>query len=120
MRATTTILFIASVASTALGAATKFYSDEECKNEIGKKVYNLLDSGDAPIPPEAVAIMTDSAVDTWYAFQRSEGSHCKGDLIMKVENEKCFKLKEDLGYAGCTRLCVNGLGGGSCASNEED
>lgn len=29
MRATTTILFIASVASTALGAATKFYSDEE-------------------------------------------------------------------------------------------
>lgn len=30
--------------------------------------------------------MTDSAIDTWYAFQRSEGSHCKGDLIMEVEN----------------------------------
>ncbi|KAL2150620.1 hypothetical protein VTH82DRAFT_7183 [Thermothelomyces myriococcoides] len=117
MRATATVLFIASLASTALGAATKFYSDANCENEIGKKVYNGFDTGDAPIPKEAVAIKTDSIFDVWFAYQKNDGEGCKGDLILRLHNDECYNLEKDLGYAGCTRLCTNGLGGGECASS---
>ncbi|KAL2167698.1 hypothetical protein VTG60DRAFT_917 [Thermothelomyces hinnuleus] len=117
MRATATVLFITSLASTALGAATKFYSDDKCEHEIGKKVYNGFSTGDAPIPKEAVAIKSDSVFDVWYSYQRNDGKNCQGELILKLDNGKCYNLEKDLGSAGCTRLCVNGLGGGRCASS---
>ncbi|KAL2161878.1 hypothetical protein VTH06DRAFT_7662 [Thermothelomyces fergusii] len=109
MRAAATVLLIASLFSTALGAATKFYSDTNCKHEIGKKVYNGFSTGDAPIPKEAVAIKTDSILDVWFSYQKNDGKNCVGDLILT--------LKNNLGSAGCTRLCTNGLGGGRCASS---
>ncbi|KAK4641626.1 hypothetical protein QC761_0076030 [Podospora bellae-mahoneyi] len=114
MRATTTIIVIAGCASTAFGAATKMFSDENCGTEVDKKVFNGFSTGDAPIPSDIKSIRTDSFSDTWFAYQDSEGPNCKGDLIMRVKNDECIKTA-DLGI-GCTRLCSGGLGGGDCAS----
>jgi hypothetical protein len=116
MRATTTILFIAGLASTAFGAATKMYDDENCGNEVDKKVYNGLSSGDAPLTDNIKSIKVDSFMDTWYAYQDSDGKDCKADLLTKLDNDKCYKTA-DLGI-GCTRLCGGGLGGGGCASTQ--
>ncbi|KAL2022229.1 hypothetical protein VTK56DRAFT_5839 [Thermocarpiscus australiensis] len=114
MRATATILFIAGLASTALGAATKMYDDENCENQVDKKVYNGFSDGDAPITDNVKSIKVDSVFDVWYAYQDNDGKGCKGDLIEKLDNGKCIKVA-DLGI-GCTRLCPNALGGGDCAS----
>ncbi|CAP67326.1 uncharacterized protein PODANS_1_23330 [Podospora anserina S mat+] len=114
MRATTTILFIASLASTAFGAATKMFDDENCQNEVDKKVFNGFSTGDAPLTDNIKSIRTDSRVDTWFAYQRNDGEGCKGDLITRVNNGDCIKVS-DLGI-GCTRLCASGLGAGSCVA----
>ncbi len=114
MRATTTVLFIAGLASTAFGAATKMYDDENCSNEVDKKVFNGFANGDAPITDNIKSIKTDSITDVWFAYQDNDGSKCKGDLITSVKNGDCIKVAT-LGI-GCTRLCSGGLGGGSCAS----
>ncbi|KAK4098531.1 hypothetical protein N658DRAFT_455089 [Parathielavia hyrcaniae] len=114
MRATATILLLAGLASTALGAATKMYDDENCKNEVDKTVFNGFATGDAPIPDTAKYIKTDSFTDVWYAYQDSDGKDCKGDLITSLENGECIRVA-DLGI-GCTRLCGGGMGGGGCAS----
>jgi hypothetical protein len=83
-------------------------------NEVGKKVFNFLATGDAPIPDNIKSIKTDAISDVWFAYQDNDGKGCKGDLITKVEDDKCIKVA-DLGI-GCTRLCGGGLGGGDCAS----
>ncbi|KAK4185766.1 hypothetical protein QBC35DRAFT_465287 [Podospora australis] len=114
MRAATTLVFIAGFASTAFGAATKMYDDETCGNEVDKKVYNGLSTGDAPLTDNIKSIKTDSRTDVWYAYQDTDGKGCKGDLITKIKNGDCIKVA-DLGI-GCTRLCGGGLGGGDCAS----
>ncbi|KAK4237071.1 hypothetical protein C8A03DRAFT_16348 [Achaetomium macrosporum] len=114
MRATATLLFIAGLASTAFGAATKMYDDDNCENEVDKKVFNGFSTGDAPIPGNIKSIKTDAILDTWFAYQRNDGSGCKGDLLTRVEDGKCIKVA-DLGI-GCTRLCAGGLGGGDCAA----
>ncbi|KAG8169303.1 hypothetical protein KVR01_000048 [Diaporthe batatas] len=118
MRATTTVLFIAGLAGTAFGAATKQFSDDKCQNEISKKVFNGFASGDAAIKPETVAIKVDAISDTWFAFQDNDGGdNCRGDLITRLDDDECIPVAT-LGI-GCTRLCSGGLGGGDCASNEE-
>ncbi|KAK4133861.1 hypothetical protein BT67DRAFT_381617 [Trichocladium antarcticum] len=114
MRATTTLLFAASLASTAIGAATKMYDDENCGNEVDKKVFNGLSTGDAPITDNIKSIRTDAITDTWFAYQDSDGQNCKGDLIRRLADGECIRVA-DLGI-GCTRLCGGGLGGGGCAS----
>ncbi|EAQ83633.1 predicted protein [Chaetomium globosum CBS 148.51] len=114
MRATATLLFVAGLASTAFGAATKMYDDENCTNEVDKKVYNGFSSGDAPLTDNIKAIKVDAITDTWFAYQDSDGDKCKGDLLTKLEDDKCITVAE-LGI-GCTRLCSGGLGGGDCAS----
>ncbi|KAG7284307.1 hypothetical protein NEMBOFW57_010679 [Staphylotrichum longicolle] len=114
MRATATILFIASLATTALGAATKMYDDENCSNEVDKKVFNGFSTGDAPITDNIKSIKTDAISDVWFAYQDNDGKGCKGDLITRINDGDCIKIA-DLGI-GCTRLCGGGLGGGSCAS----
>ncbi|KAK3293069.1 uncharacterized protein B0H64DRAFT_363398 [Chaetomium fimeti] len=114
MRATATLLFVAGLASTALGAATKMYDDENCSNEVDKKVFNGFSTGDAPLTDNIKAIKVDAISDVWFAYQDSDGDDCKGDLLTKLEDDKCIKVAE-LGI-GCTRLCAGGLGGGDCAS----
>ncbi|KAK4150812.1 hypothetical protein C8A00DRAFT_17706 [Chaetomidium leptoderma] len=114
MRTTTTILFVAGLASTVFGAATKMYDDENCGNEVDKKVFNGFSSGDAPITDNIKSIKVDAVSDTWFAYQGNDGSGCKGDLLKRLDKNQCIKVAE-LGI-GCTRLCSGGLGGGGCAS----
>lgn len=65
-----------------------------------------------------MAIKTDAITDTWFAFQDNDGGDsCRGDLITRLDDDECTPVAT-LGI-GCTRLCGGGLGGGSCASNEE-
>lgn len=130
MHATTTLLFIAGLAGTALGAATKMYDDEnwyvpsDCivyalqtntlsSNEVDKKVFNGLSLGDAPLTDNIKSIKTDAVFDTWYAYQDSDGDKCKGDLLTSLKDGDCIKVA-DLGI-GCTRICSAGIGTSSCA-----
>ncbi|KAH6619077.1 hypothetical protein B0J18DRAFT_234057 [Chaetomium sp. MPI-SDFR-AT-0129] len=113
MHAATTLLFIAGLAGTALGAATKMYDDENCTNEVDKKVYNGLSLGDAPLTDNIKSIKTDAVFDTWYAYQDSDGDKCKGDLLTSLKDGDCIKVA-DLGI-GCTRICSAGIGTSSCA-----
>lgn len=83
-------------------------------NEVDKKVFNGLSTGDAPITDNIKSIRTDAITDTWFAYQDNDGQSCKGDLIKRVADGECIKVA-DLGI-GCTRLCGGGLGGGGCAS----
>ncbi|KAK3306157.1 uncharacterized protein B0T15DRAFT_494269 [Chaetomium strumarium] len=114
MRATATLLVVAGLASTAFGAATKFFTDDKCNDEIGKKVFNGLSSGDAIIPDDAKFIKTDAILDTWFAYQSNDGKSCKGDLLTRMKDGECTPV-DKLGI-GCTRLCSGGLGGGDCAA----
>ncbi|KAK3387326.1 hypothetical protein B0H63DRAFT_448182 [Podospora didyma] len=113
MRTTTTLVFIAGLASTAFGAATKMFDDDNCSNEIDKVVFNGFANGDAPIPANVKTIRTDSISDIWFAYQRNDGSGCKGDLLRRLDNNQCIKVS-DLGI-GCTRLCFTGIGAASCS-----
>ncbi|KAK3373233.1 hypothetical protein B0T24DRAFT_253336 [Lasiosphaeria ovina] len=119
MRATTALLLVGGLASTALGAATKMFSDENCETEIpgSKVVFNGFATGDAIIPPEAKAIKVDSSSDVWSAYQGKEGDGCFGKLFGSLKNEECVKLGPENGIV-CTRLCSGGLGGGNCAPTE--
>ncbi|KAK7697220.1 hypothetical protein SLS64_013777 [Diaporthe eres] len=118
MRASTTILFIAGLVSTAFAADTIYFSDETCDTEIGSEGFSFLATGDKPLKEGAKAVKVTSFTDTWFAYQGNEDGKCKGDLIIRLdegdEPENCYKVAE-LGI-GCTRLCANALGGGECAS----
>ncbi|KAK3303709.1 uncharacterized protein B0T15DRAFT_439477 [Chaetomium strumarium] len=108
MRATAVILFIAGLSSTAWGASTRMYSDENCQNQIDRKVFNGITTGDAPIRGGVKAIKTDSSSGAWFAYQRNDGTRCTGSRIGKVENNKCIRISDQ--GIGCTRLCSGALG----------
>ncbi|KAJ0107036.1 hypothetical protein N8I77_002810 [Diaporthe amygdali] len=114
MRATTSIIFIAGLISTAFAADTIQFSDDACKDQIAKDGFGGLSTGDIPILDNAKSIKVDSFSDVWFAYQDSDGDNCKGDLLTRLDNDECIKTT-DLGI-GCTRLCGGGLGGGDCAS----
>jgi hypothetical protein len=138
MRATTTTLFIAGLASTAFGAATKMYDDENwyvplashrrpsvltkgklqlifrSGNEVDKVVFNLFSDGDAPFTDNIKSFRTDAVSDVWFGYQDNDGDGCKGDMIGRINDGDCIKVA-DAGY-GCTRLCPQAMGGGNCAS----
>ncbi len=77
-------------------------------------MFNGFSTGDAPITDNIKSIKVDARTDVWFAYQDNDGSGCKGDLLTRLEDDKCIKVA-DLGI-GCTRLCSGGLGGGDCAS----
>ncbi|KAK3367385.1 hypothetical protein B0T24DRAFT_533928 [Lasiosphaeria ovina] len=113
MRTTTVLVLIGSLASTAFGAATKMFDDDNCSNQVNSVVFNGFSDGDAPIPANVKTIKTDSISDVWFAYQRNDGSGCKGDLIRQVTNGQCIKVA-DLGI-GCTRLCSTGINANFCS-----
>ncbi|KAL1841477.1 hypothetical protein VTJ49DRAFT_7032 [Mycothermus thermophilus] len=122
MRVATAIVFAASLAAPVLGAATKWYSDTECKDFIDKKVYNGASEGDAVIPMEGVgSIMVDSIMDPWFAYNGAGGDGCAGEQLGRLPNKKCVKIFRKEGDEGygimCTRLCSGGgiFGTGECA-----
>ncbi|KAL1841480.1 hypothetical protein VTJ49DRAFT_7035 [Mycothermus thermophilus] len=92
MRLNTALALIVGLTPSVLGAATKWYSDVNCKKEIGKRVFNGLAEGDAIIPPEAVAIKVDAWWSSWWGYNETNGKECKGSQTGEVKRDKCIKL----------------------------
>ncbi|KAL2270521.1 hypothetical protein VTJ83DRAFT_2705 [Remersonia thermophila] len=99
-----------------LGAATKWYSDPDCQNFIGKKVYNGFSTGDAIVPPDGVqAIKVDSLMSVWFAYEGTTGSKCLGNQLRVLPEGKCIRIANpedpDALPVRCTRICSGGIGG---------
>ncbi|KAL2123495.1 hypothetical protein VTJ04DRAFT_3950 [Mycothermus thermophilus] len=115
------LVFAMLLPSSVHGAATKWYSDPECKNLVGKQVYNWFATGDAIIPPHGVrAIKVDSITSIWFAYDGTAGPKCRGHQLRALPENMCITISSPVDSESlpirCTRICSGAIGGTSrCA-----